>query len=717
MHRHRPRRDALLVLCAFAFLGGGARPASAQAGPDFDTVTWAALTCAADPLTAFDPRAEVNLVGDATFPAAYMARDGTYLYFRYRVDRSPTSSQGFLGTSAWTALLQVPTGDPFQYQYQLGLNGEGQGGDTIELWKNDPASDLTFSPIFTDNPDTQLFTQVIDLSTPPLARAVQVTDGSEFLGTPDYFIDVAFPISVLITNGVVASAEELDRALLFPVTGTAPDRHNKDYLNCTFLPATTLAAGASVAPGSVPANTPTAVSYTFTVQNGGALAARGLLVTATGLSLANPMVTTSADDPSVTPTVITRNPPTVRVPSLPAGATLTVRVDGTATAGCTDGSTTATVTALATNAAVASADAVRQVDANGSPEMCDGLDNNCDGQIDEGGNALCDDGVFCNGAEVCMGASGCQPGTPPTCDDGDPCTADACDATLGCTHTPLPGCPGCTTPADCDDHNACTTEVCTAGSCANTPISGCVPCTVDGDCDDADRCTSDACTAGACVHAPITGCPCVTGPEVCGDGIDNDCDGLTDCADPDCAADPACAPPMPPAEVCGNCVDDDGDGLIDWEDPDCCAQPMALAVDRVQLRPPPARARGDRLRLDAIYSEVTPALFDPLKQDTSLELSDASGSLFCTTIPAGRFRRTQRLAYLFTDRTGSVAGGLERGEFRVNRRGNLLFRARGRGVGLRPVVGGSVRLTLRVGDACARTTMALRSAKKGLVFP
>ena len=40
-----------------------------------------------------------------------------------------------------------------------------------------------------------------------------------------------------------------------------------------------------------------------------------------------------------------------------------------------------------------------------------------------------------------------------------------------------------------------------------------------------------------------------------------------------------------------------------------------------------------------------------------------------------------------------------------------------RGVDLRPVVGGNVRVTLRVGNACARATMALRTSRKGLVFP
>lgn len=43
-------------------------------------------------------------------------------------------------------------------------------------------------------------------------------------------------------------------------------------------------------------------------------------------------------------------------------------------------------------------------------------------------------------AEVLSG-SGCVPGEPADCDDGDPCTEDRCDAELGCTSEAIPGCP------------------------------------------------------------------------------------------------------------------------------------------------------------------------------------------------------------------------------------------------------------------------------------
>ncbi len=56
-----------------------------------------------------------------------------------------------------------------------------------------------------------------------------------------------------------------------------------------------------------------------------------------------------------------------------------------------------------------------------------------------------------------------------------------------------------------------------------------------------------------------------TGYEDCGDGTDNDGDGIVDCDDPDCWGVGACS-----TEVdCGNSEDDDLDGAVDCADSDC----------------------------------------------------------------------------------------------------------------------------------------------------
>ncbi|MFH2005075.1 MAG: PPC domain-containing protein [bacterium] len=58
---------------------------------------------------------------------------------------------------------------------------------------------------------------------------------------------------------------------------------------------------------------------------------------------------------------------------------------------------------------------------------------------------------------------------------------------------------------------------------------------------------------------------CVPLPEVCTGGIDEDVDGLVDCADPDCNGTTAC----PTGEDCTNGTDDDGDGAADCDDGEC----------------------------------------------------------------------------------------------------------------------------------------------------
>jgi hypothetical protein len=74
-----------------------------------------------------------------------------------------------------------------------------------------------------------------------------------------------------------------------------------------------------------------------------------------------------------------------------------------------------------------------------------------------------------------------------------------------------------------------------------------------------------------CADADCYNDPACAGTEyICTDGIDNDGDFLTDCLDPDCWGKQGC--PLPP-EICDNGVDDNGNGLVDCDDPDCKGAP------------------------------------------------------------------------------------------------------------------------------------------------
>ncbi len=74
----------------------------------------------------------------------------------------------------------------------------------------------------------------------------------------------------------------------------------------------------------------------------------------------------------------------------------------------------------------------------------------------------CEDGDDCTLDDRCLGGS-CQPGTPKSCDDGNPCTIRTCEPFGG-------ACAATATDVGCPSATACNVGVCVAGSCQESSI-------------------------------------------------------------------------------------------------------------------------------------------------------------------------------------------------------------------------------------------------------
>ncbi|MBP7148345.1 MAG: DNRLRE domain-containing protein [Acidobacteria bacterium] len=127
------------------------------------------------------------------------------------------------------------------------------------------------------------------------------------------------------------------------------------------------------------------------------------------------------------------------------------------------------------------------------------------------GNEDCDDDDVCNGAETCVGGV-CQAGTALVCVDSDPCTTDSCDPSNGCEYPPAP------VGTSCSDGNACNgSETCDAsGACQPGTPPSCddgVACTDDA-CDALLGCQNvDACPTGEVCNLTSGICEIPQGPQ------------------------------------------------------------------------------------------------------------------------------------------------------------------------------------------------------------
>jgi len=197
-------------------------------------------------------------------------------------------------------------------------------------------------------------------------------------------------------------------------------------------------------------------------------------------------------------------------------------------------------------------------------EVCDGADNNCNGQVDEGlGTVSCGVGQCATTVPVCLNGlpNPCVPGTPSsevcdnidnncngTVDEGNPGGGAACDGADSdlCQEGTFQCAGGALT---CSDVTGSTIDICDGldNDCDPASADGAEDPGVGTPCDGAD---TDLCLEGtsACAGGSLT-CSDATGStlDLC-DGLDNDCDP----ASADGAEDPGVGGPCdgPDTDLC-----------------------------------------------------------------------------------------------------------------------------------------------------------------------
>ncbi|MDI1481161.1 MopE-related protein [Polyangium sp. y55x31] len=591
--RRRGRSIALLFALAATTLSAAA---TAQTFPA--AATWA-------PLTRFDagsgthlPIGDVSgdatgardIVGNTANPVSYVHADGTHFYFRLRVNTTALAAPtNFDNSSSFGCVIDADA-DATDFEFSAIVDGIS-APDAVRFWVN-TTQQTPGSPADTPEVMVKAYLGPLQVGQPGFGYARQVAAGSVFpIAAPDadFFVDWAVEKSLLQAAGVGDGTP-----LRFACgTGVSTSTLSTDFTSTASLALVLSDPYLCGGSGCIPQ---TCAGYGQLCSDGiGACATSGsLYCNAAGQAVCDAFPGEPSDE---TCNAVDDNCDGVVDDGNPEGGgactTGLAGVCGAGTENCLSG-----VVQCTPNVAPGS-----------TPETCNSLDDDCDGQTDEGfalgtsctvGLGVC----AASGVTICNGQGGATcsatPGTPQTetCNGlDDDCNGFADDGDPG-------GGQPCATGLD----GACSVGItaCSSGGVACVPavLPGELPETcnfADDDCDgleDEDLGLGAACVAGlgacavlgsvVCTPEGGTACNAVAGTpstEICGNTIDEDCDGVLDngCPDTDgdglidaieekIGTDPADADTDDDGAADGSeingAVDTDGDGLINALDPD-----------------------------------------------------------------------------------------------------------------------------------------------------
>jgi hypothetical protein len=136
-----------------------------------------------------------EIVGTSAAPSFYVYTDGSSVFFRLRLDTDPAQNATALRSFGWGVLIDTDSNFA-AYEYSIMVEGVANqlvyGKNTSPTNVGDPA----------DVADTILYTAAIDMTTAAMNARVLLAGDSTFNGTPDYFLDFAIPLSVMISGGL-----------------------------------------------------------------------------------------------------------------------------------------------------------------------------------------------------------------------------------------------------------------------------------------------------------------------------------------------------------------------------------------------------------------------------------------------------------------------------------------------------------------------------------